>query len=64
MDYTAEEFLGEGDAITMTFTPYLQGNLDGTNNRYLSHHLAAPVRKFCGPWALTDSMLGQADVLR
>ena len=28
MDYTAEEFLGEGDAITMTFTPYLQGNLE------------------------------------
>jgi len=28
VDYTAEEILGEGDAITMTFTPYLQGNLE------------------------------------
>ena len=31
MDYTAEEFLGEGDAITMTFTPYLQGNMEAVS---------------------------------
>lgn len=28
VDYTAEEYLGAGDAITMTFMPYLQGNLE------------------------------------
>ena len=28
VDYNAEEYLGAGDAITMTFMPYLQGNLE------------------------------------
>ena len=28
VDYTAEEYLGAGDAITITFMPYLQGNLE------------------------------------
>ena len=28
VDYNAEEYLGVGDAITMTFMPYLQGNLE------------------------------------
>ena len=28
VDYNAEEFLGAGDAITITFMPYLQGNLE------------------------------------
>ena len=28
VDYNAEEYLGAGDAITMTFKPYLQGNLE------------------------------------
>ena len=28
VDYNAEEYLGAGDAITITFMPYLQGNLE------------------------------------
>ena len=28
VDYNAEEYLGVGDAITITFIPYLQGNLE------------------------------------
>ncbi|SDO04155.1 hypothetical protein SAMN04487900_10844 [Prevotella communis] len=28
VDYNAEEYLGVGDAITITFMPYLQGNLE------------------------------------
>lgn len=28
VDYNAEEYLGEGDVITITFMPYLQGNLE------------------------------------